>query len=212
MKKSLLLGSIIILILVSCETHFNDPEDTFLFKTDNGLEFRYSDFELYDSSTHIFYFKTNHPEFKSDKSSTFSLLANGEEIYKGVFRPAYSSSFPSGPFISSVFSLYPDYTFRIELITIDNQPQDSRNDPRLISALKDHNLLHFGLSAEIKDILVNNYHLTFSFIVTNYDNSDLLILDAPVFIILPKIRSFLITLTIKPLLHGIVGIRIGYQY
>ena len=177
MKKSLLLGSIFILILVSCETHFNDLEDTYLFKTDNGLEFRYSDFELYDSSTHIFYFKTNHPEFKSDKSSTFSLLSNEEEIYKGVFRPAYSSSFPSGPFISSVFSFYPDYTFRVELITIDNQPQDSRNDSRLISALKDHQLLHSGLSAEILDILVKDYHLTFSFIVTNYDNSDLLILD-----------------------------------
>jgi len=177
MKKSLLPGCIIIITLVSCEALFDSPEDTCLFRTDKGLEFRYSDFELYDSSTHIFYFKTNHPEFKSDKSSTFSLLADGEVIYTGVFWPSFSSSLPSGPYISSVFSFYPDYMFRVELITIDNQPQDSRNQPGLISALKDHNLLHSGLSGEIKDILINDYHLTFSFIVTNHDNSDLLILD-----------------------------------
>ncbi len=177
MKKSLLTGSIIFLIVVSCETLFIDPEDECLFKTDNGLEYKYSDFELYDSSTHIFYFRTNHPEFKTDKSSSFSLLANGEEIYKGVFWPSYSSSLPYGPYISSFPSLYPDYTFRIEFITIDDQPQDSRNDPRLISALKKHNLLHSGLSAEIKNITINGFHMTFSFIITNKDNSDLLILD-----------------------------------
>ena len=177
MKKALISGSILILILVSCETHVNDPEDELLFSTDNGLEYRYSDFELYDSSTHIFYFRTNHPEFKTDKSSSFSLLAYGEEIYNGVFYPAYSSSLPYGPYISSGFSLNPDYFFKIELITIDDQPQDSRNDLRLISALKDHNLLHSGLSGQINNITVNDTHLTFSFIITNYDSSDLLILD-----------------------------------
>jgi len=177
MKKALFIGNVIVLTLASCESLFDVPVDEYLFKTNNGLEYMYSDFELYDSSTHIFYFKTNHPEFKTEKSSTFSLLANGEEIYKGVFWPSYSSSLPHGPYISSSPSFYPDYTFRIEFITIDDQPQDSRNDPRLISALKKHNLLHSGLSAEIKDIIINGFHLTFSFIITNKDNSDLLILD-----------------------------------
>jgi hypothetical protein len=177
MKKSLLIGTVIILTLISCESLFNTPEDEYLFKTDSGLEYKYSDFELYDSSTHILYFKTNHPEFKTDKSSTFSLLANGEEIYKGVFWPPYSSSLPLGPYVYSFFSFYPDYTFRIEFITIDDQPEDTRNDKRIISALKEHNLLHSGLSAEIKNIVINGSQLTFSFIVTNKDKTDLLILD-----------------------------------
>lgn len=82
-----------------------------------------------------------------------------------------------GPYISSFYSFYPDYTFRIEFITIDNQPQDKRNDPRIISALKDHNLLHSGLSGEIKSIIRNGTQLTFSFVVSNKDESDLLILD-----------------------------------
>ena len=177
MKKSLLSASILILIMVSCETHINDPEDEYLFSTDNGLEYSYSDFELYDSSTHIFYLKTDHPELKTNQSSTFSLLANGEEIYNGVFHSAYSSSMPFGPYLSSGFSLYPDYCFRIELITVDDQPRDSRNDPRLISAFKDHNLLHSGLSGQINDIIINDTHLTFSFTINNNDNSDLLVLD-----------------------------------
>ena len=177
MRKSLLLGTVIILTLTSCESLINNPDDEYLLKTDNGLEYKYSDLELYDSSTHILYFKTNHPEFKIKKSSSFSLLANGEEIYEGVFWPAYSSSLPSGPYISSFPSFYPAYTFRIEFITIDNQPRDTRNDPRIISALKEHNLLHSGLSLSINSIGIKGAQLTFKFTVTNLDMSDLLILD-----------------------------------
>ena len=177
MKKSLLIGTAIILTLSSCESLFNNSNDEYLFKADNGLEYKYSDFELYDSSTHILYLKTNHPEFKYEKSSSFSLLANGDEIYKGVFWPPYFSSLPYGPYISSFSSFYPDYTIRIELMTFDNKPKDPRNDPRFISALKDHNLLHSGLSVSINSINMVGTQLTFKFTVTNQDMSDLLILD-----------------------------------
>lgn len=177
MKKSLLIGTAIILTLTSCENLFNNSTDEYLFKADNGLDYKYSDFELYDSSTHILYLKTNHPEFKTEKSSTFSILANGEEIYKGVFWPSYSSSLPSGPYISSFSSFYPDYTIRIEHMTIDNKPKDPRNDIRFISALKDHNLLHSGLSVSINSINMVGTQLTFKFTVTNKDVSDLLIFD-----------------------------------
>ena len=92
MKKSILFGCII-MICISCENIHNESADqkdsieAYLFKSNSELLYKYIDFELYDSSAHIFYFKTNHPEFKSIKSSGFSLLANEEEIYKGVFRP-----------------------------------------------------------------------------------------------------------------------------
>lgn len=177
MKKSLLIGIVIILTLISCESVFNNSNDEYLFKADNGLQYKYNDFELYDSSTHIFYFKTNHPEFINQNSSTFSLLADGEEIYKGIFWPPYSNSLPNGPYISSLFSFYPDYTFRIEFLTIDNKPQDTRNDPSIIFALKEHNLLHSGLSVSINSINITGTQLTFNFSVTNQDVSDLLILD-----------------------------------
>ena len=165
------------MILTSCENFFNYSNDECLFKTDYGLEYSYNDFELYDSSTHILYLKYSHPEFKTDESSNFSLFANGEEIYKGVFWPPYSSSLPSGPFISSFSSYYPDFTIKIEYMDIDNKSEDPRNDARIISAMKDHNLLHSGLSVSISSIDFAGNQLTFKFTVTNHDASDLLILD-----------------------------------
>jgi hypothetical protein len=176
MNKSLLIGTVIISTLSSCE-RISDNPDQYLFKADNGIEYKYSDFELYDSSTHILYLKTSHPEFKNEKFSAFSLLANGEEIYKGVFWPSYSSSLPYGPYITSFSSFYPDFTIRIEHMTIDNKPKDPRNDPRIISSLKDHNLLHSGLSVLINSIDIIGTQLAFKFTVTNQDESNLLILD-----------------------------------
>jgi hypothetical protein len=60
---------------------------------------------------------------------------------------------------------------------IDNEPKDPRNDPRIISALKSHNLLHSGLSVAINSITIAGTQLTFKYTVTNQDESDLLILD-----------------------------------
>ncbi|HUW93713.1 MAG TPA: hypothetical protein VMV74_11165 [Bacteroidales bacterium] len=176
MKKTLLIGAAIIVTLTSCERISYNP-DQYLFRTSNGIKYKYSDFELYDSSTHILYLKSKHPEFKSEKPTTFSLLANGEEIYTGVFWSTYSSSLPIGPYISSFSSFYPDFTIRIEHMIIDNKPKDPRNDPRIISALKDHNLLHSGLSVLINSIDIVGTELTFKFTVTNLDESNLLILD-----------------------------------
>ena len=88
----------------------------------------------------------------------------------------YSSSLPTGPYISSM-SFCPDFTIRIEHMSIDNEPLDPRNDPRIISALEEHNLLHSGLSIEINNIDIDETQLNFKFTVTNNDESDLLILD-----------------------------------
>lgn len=58
MKKSLLIVTAIIFILTSCESDKYSPVEEIFFKIDNGLEYKYGDFQLYDSSTHILYFKT----------------------------------------------------------------------------------------------------------------------------------------------------------
>jgi hypothetical protein len=176
-KKSLLSGTVIILTLISCENLFNNPDDEYIFKTDTGLEYKYSDFELYDSSTHILYFRTDHPEFYTEKSSSFKLFADGQEVYEGVFWPAYSSSLPYGPFIQSFYSFYQDYSLRIGFISIDNKPEDPRNDPRFISALKKRDLLHSGLFVSINSVAIKGSQLIFKFTVSNHDKTDLLILD-----------------------------------
>ena len=177
MKKYLLTGTVLILLFISCNKIFNNSGDDYFFKSDAGLDYKYSDCELYDSSTHIIYLRTTHPQIITEKSSAFSVLANGKEIYQGAFWPPYSSSLPIGPYISSYTSFYPDFTLRIEQMTIDNQPADQRNDPRIISALAARGLLHSGLSAAINSIDIAGTQLTFKFTVTNADISDLLILD-----------------------------------
>ncbi len=176
MNKYLLSLTVFILALTSCETHPDDP-DEYLFKADNGLKYKYSDFELYDSSTHILYFKTNHPEFITEQSSGFSILASGDEIYKGMFYEPFSSTLPYGAFIGSFLSIFQDYAFQIGFLKIDNQPEDKRNDPRIISAFEQHNLLHSGLTMVMNSVETGGTQLIFRFTVTNYDQTDLLILD-----------------------------------
>jgi hypothetical protein len=175
MKKSFLIGITFIWILASCHNRISNPTDN-LFIADNGIEYKYSDFELYDSSTHVLYLKKPHPKFKFDETFNFSLLANGETIYKGLFWSGFSSVLPSGPYIP-FFPYDPDFIIRIGHMTIDNKPIDQRNDPRIISALNEHNLLHSGLSLTINSIDISATQLTFKFTVTNVDMSNLLILD-----------------------------------
>jgi len=176
MKRILSAITFLVLALSSCESLFFNP-DEYLFRADNGLKFKYSDFQLYDSSTHIFYFKKSHPEFKTDKFTGFSILAEGEEVYKGNFYEPYSSSMPFGPFIGSFIPLMQDYAFQIGFLTIDNQPDDPRNDPRLISALDQHNILHSGLALSMDTVEINGTLLKFAFTITNKDQTSLMIMD-----------------------------------
>jgi len=67
MKKIRLPFIIVLTILTSCshngedpsnENWFNDHE--IFFKTSGGLEYQFNDFDFYDSSAHMFYFRENH--------------------------------------------------------------------------------------------------------------------------------------------------------
>ncbi|MDO9340365.1 MAG: hypothetical protein Q7T72_07555 [Bacteroidales bacterium] len=175
MKTFLLIISALALILASCEKINSDNYSDPMLKIGDNLEYSYNDFELYDSSTHILYFKFNHSEFDDYKQSSFAFYADTFKIYQGSFWPGFLSSFPADPYISSFPFFYQNYALRFEYL--DQGKVDPRNDDRLISAFKNRDLLHSGLSAEIKSIVINGSRLTFSFVVTNRDQSDLLILD-----------------------------------
>jgi hypothetical protein len=174
MKKAFLIG-IIILAFTHCEKPkvFIDPNVFFL--TSSGLNFKYDDIELYDSSTHILYLKKSYNEFKDVLTGIFAFLDNGDTIYKGYFWPPYLNSMPVGPFIQSPSNMYGDYALRIER-WYDNKP-DVRNCERIIEVLKNHSLLHSGLSGSINSIKVTDSILSFNFSIINKDQSDLLILD-----------------------------------
>ena len=143
----------------------------------NGNEFRFDDIELYDSSTHILYFKKEYKEFTAISEilqGAFSFLDKGITIYSGSFVPGYANSIPAGPFIQTP-SMYGNYALRIDL-WLNNQT-DVRNCPRLIKILKDHSLLHSGLSGSVDYVDVSSNQISFGFTVVNNDPTDLLILD-----------------------------------
>ncbi len=54
---------------------------------------------------------------------------------------------------------------------------DPRNDPVIIQAFKDRNLLHSGINLVINSLEVTNTQATFSFTITNKGHSALLIMD-----------------------------------
>jgi hypothetical protein len=171
MKKSLFIGLIVLLTATSCKKLENEV----FFKIGSGQQYKFSDIELYDSSTHILYFKNAQYEFKDILASSFAFMDDGELIYQGIFVPAYSSSIPNGPFIMSAPLIYGNYALRIEIWYSDKP--DIRNGPRMIDILKQHDLLHPGLAISYNSIEISGTQLTFKFRVTNQDQSDLMIMD-----------------------------------
>jgi hypothetical protein len=171
MKKKLIFGIVVLFSLISCKKYDND----IFFKIGKGLEYKFKDIELYDTSTNILYFKNVHDEFKDIDRNSFTFLNNGDVIYSGTFWPGYSSSGPSGPFIYSPPSMFGNYALKIDNWSIDKP--DVRKDPRIIALLKQNNLLHSGLTISSSSIEIAGSQLTYKFTVTNQDQSNLLIID-----------------------------------
>ncbi len=189
MKKTTQFILIVSLLLSSCEANNSDPEPEpgqdsipvikpdpeFFFKIGNNLYYRYSDLELYDSSTHILYFKSNHPEFDKNSQSSFSVIINIDTIYKGDFWPMFRSDMPTRVYIHTFPFWLQNFALWIE--NRYNIKPDLRNDAVIIQAFKDRNLLHSGLHIEVNSLEVTNNQVTFSFSITNKDQSELLIMN-----------------------------------
>lgn len=171
MKNVLVLLTICLLFSTSCEKMDNDV----FFKLGSGQEFMFNDIELYDTSTHIFYFKKDQEYLEKMYENTFTFLNKGELIYQGSFLPGYSSSIPNGPFIWSP-PMYGTYALKIDNWSHPDKP-DVRKDPILINILNQNNLLHSGLQISASSIDIQSSQLTFKFTITNQDQTDLMIID-----------------------------------
>jgi hypothetical protein len=174
MKKQILFLFVVLTTSISCEK-FKESDPNVFLDTGTGLKFKFDDIQMYDSSTHILYFKKSYSEFNDMLQGPFAFLDNGDTIYSGTFLPGYSSFIPSGPIILSPPHMYGDYALRIEIWT-GNKP-DMRNCERIIEIMKAHNILNSGLCGEINSLEINDGKLNFNYTITNKDQSDLLILD-----------------------------------
>lgn len=101
MRTRLLVILIATISLSSCKKTYLEEYYYPIFKIGDNIEFLYNDFELYDSSTKILYFKDQHPEFKDYKDYSFTFYADTTKIYQGYFWSAYYSYFPQTPFVTS---------------------------------------------------------------------------------------------------------------
>jgi hypothetical protein len=171
MKRSLLSGIAVLIILISCKK--TDTE--VFFKVANGTDYKFSEIELYDTSSNILYFRNVHDELNNLEKNAFTFVDNGDAIYSGTFWPAYFNSGPDGPFIYSPPMMFGNYALRID--NWHPGKPDVRDDPRMIAVLKQHDLFHSGLAFTSSSIDITGLQLTFKFNLTNQDKSDLLILD-----------------------------------
>jgi hypothetical protein len=175
MKKLALPCLIILSFLPSCEKPVELTDRQVFLKVGDEYVFRFDDIELYDSSTHIIYFKEVQNEFNEILQGRFTFFDKGDTIYSGTVVPGYSCSIPSGPIIFSAPSMYGNHALRIEL-WMGNKP-DMRNCPKIIEILKEHNLLNSGLSGRVDFVEVDGNELSFGFTIVNHDLTDLLIID-----------------------------------
>lgn len=170
--KAVMLG--LLFMLSSCEKPVEQTDQEVFFKIGIDHVFRFDDIVLYDSSTHIIYFKHAQSEFEEILQGSFVFFDKGDTIYAGSFVPGYSSFLPAGPMIPSP-GMYGNHALRIESWR-DTKP-DVRNCPRIIELLKRHNLLHSGLSGTIDLLEITGTQLSFKFTILNHDSDDLLIID-----------------------------------
>ncbi len=174
----LISGLIFGLYLISCEsendTNLNDSEFKVEF-TDSTL-ITENDLLYYDSSTHLLFLKR---EFDLNQSiSGFNVLVDNNKIYKGIIYSCHLSNPPPSPFFITDCFLYGNDIVEIGYY---QGSKDLRNDPRIINALKNSNLLHNGLSCQIDSIIVNSFEnyseVTCTITIRNNDNINYYILD-----------------------------------
>jgi len=114
--------------------------DGFCIVSNDQVILNHYNIEYYDYSTHLIYMKNN-MSFDDDIEimETFTVTANGEDIYSGQTLPSYSSFMPSGPVIYTHPTFYGDHIIAIGFIqitdTLGNTTPDPREDERIVEAL-----------------------------------------------------------------------------
>lgn len=113
------------------------------------------DISFYDYGAHLLYLK-DHISCAGllENSSSFKVYAGGEEVYTVGTHPGYSSSFPlTDPFIWTHPTFYEDYILPFSSIRSlggrAGVSADTREDPRIVAALKKYGQYREGLHCEI---------------------------------------------------------------
>lgn len=144
-----------------------------------------SDIELYDSSTCMLFLRRNISLPINDHenhSSEFSIYINNDLIYNGIFFPAYASSLSPSPIYIACYT--PDsidtYLLHFKHVDFPVNTTDERNNSRLISFYKQHQLLRNGISCTMENVElseIDNSILNIDLMIQNNDEHPYLIPD-----------------------------------
>ncbi|MFA5974130.1 MAG: hypothetical protein WC780_17410 [Lentimicrobiaceae bacterium] len=149
----LTLGLLPVLFLSSCaKENALNLNDEFKIEFNNGKTITEKDILFYDSSTHLIYLKSD-LELTSDITG-FNVSVAGDTIYHGIIYSCSLSSFPPSPyFIVDCFQFGND----ILEIGYYGESNDLRDDPRIINAFENSNLLRNGISCKIDNVEIQSF-------------------------------------------------------
>lgn len=164
MKTFLLFFALLLVLIIGCDQDEIGPirkGEGITMKIGDQTILTSDDIDYYDLSTHFIYLKGSNT-FLNDVQprDSFQIFAAGEKIYSGVFYSNYMSSIPMGPSIYTPVIFYGDYIVPITLMFHTDSDgkkypsSDSRNDPRILQALKLRGQLHEGLKCEIRSVQI----------------------------------------------------------
>lgn len=148
----------------------------FKIEFNNGKIITEKDILFYDRSTHLIYLKSN---LELNQNITdFDVSIAGNTIYHGIIHPCYLSSFPPSPyFIVDCFQ----YGNDILELGYHGESNDLRNDPRIINAFENSNLLRNGISCKIDKVEIqtfeNHSQVICTITIQNNDDINYYILD-----------------------------------
>jgi len=147
------LGLLSVLFLSSCENeNALNLNDGFKIEFNDGKIITGKEILFYDSSTHLIYLK-NALELNQNISN-FNVLIDKDTIYHGIIYSCNLSSMPPSPyFITDCFQ----YGNDILEVGHYGESNDLRNDPRIIDAFGNSNLLRNGISCKIDNVEIQSF-------------------------------------------------------
>jgi len=173
----LTFGLILVLLLPSCkkENELN-LNNEFKITFNDGTTITENDILFYDRSTHLIYLK-NDLELNQNITD-FNVSVAGETIYNGIIFSCKFSSIPSSPYFIVDCFHYGNDILEIEYY---GESKDLRNDPRIIDAFENSNLLRNGISCKIDKVEIKSFENYSQVICTitiqNNDDINYYILD-----------------------------------
>jgi hypothetical protein len=173
----IILGLLSVLSLPSCENeNALNSSDEFRILFNDGTAITTDDILFYDSSTHLVYLKSG---LELNPGITdFYVSVAGDTIYHGIIYSCLLSSMPPSPYyIVDCFQ----YGNKIIEIGYIGEESDLRNDPEIITALKNSNRLRNGLSVRFDNVAIQSFtdhsRVTCTITIQNNDNLNYYILD-----------------------------------